>query len=154
MHTTLISRMTLLSRLAGSILVLAGAIWLIWQGLFVARANRVPGVVVSVGELVDDSSTRVVSFRFTDTNGAVQIGSSSYFSNETCPAVHAGETVLILVDRLSKRAEINSFPALWSCPIFTVSVGIIFVLGGYLMSLTARVTAQRQRLALKGGEKK
>lgn len=133
----IVRRLALLFRITGSALALAGAIWLIRQGLFVTHAGRVPGVVVSVGKLDDDSSARTVTFRFTNAQGVAHIGSSTYFSLATCPAVKAGDTVLILVDHASKRVEIDAFQTLWSCPIFIVSLGFLFALGGYLLSLTA-----------------
>ncbi len=114
----------------GSLIALAGLIWLIRTIVFVSGAAEAPGQITAM-ERSSGSKGRSMYhpvFAFKDAAGIVHtqrssIGSSSF-------SFEVGENVTILYDSTApKHSKIKSFESLWLGPLFMSGFGLLF--GGF-----------------------
>jgi hypothetical protein len=116
--------------LVGSLIAIAGAIWLGRTTLFAMNSVKAPGIVLEMdrGSSNDGGSVYYPIYQFTDSSGVTHTqktptGSSSY-------SFEPGEKVTILYDPKSpKISNIDSFGEIWLTPILITGFGLIF--GGF-----------------------
>lgn len=128
--------------IAGSLMAIAGIIWLVQTAAFVSRAIKAPGLVVAMER--SGGSAYFPVFTFTDAGGIVHTQRSSDGSSGF--AFKAGEHVTVLYDAAApKRSKIQSFQTVWLGPLFVTGFGLSF--GGFAtfwLFLWSRLTRTRE----------
>ncbi len=113
----------------GSLVAVAGMVWLVRTAAFVSRAAKAPGLVIAM----DRSDGRRGSvyhpvFTFTDFGGVAHTQRSSIGSSHS--SVEAGERVTVLYDSAApKQSQIQTFQTVWLGPLFVTGFGLLF--GGF-----------------------
>ena len=109
----------------GSVVAIAGLIWLVRTAAFVSRAAKAPGQVIAMEQRNggENGSVSYSVFAFTDSVGIVHTQRSS-------GGLSVGGRVTVLYDLAApKHSEIESFQTLWFGPVFFTGFGLIF--GGF-----------------------
>lgn len=114
----------------GSLIAVAGVIWLVKTATFVTRASKAPGTVVEMERNAssEGGSTYHPIFTFADASGIIHTqrtssGSSSY-------TFEPGEKVTVLYDITApKNSKIDSFQTVWLGPLLITGFGLLF--GGF-----------------------
>lgn len=114
----------------GSLIAIAGIIWLFRTAAFVSRAAKAPGQVIAMerSEGSEGGSVYHPVFTFTDSGGIVHTQRSSFGSSDF--SFEAGEHVTVLYDSaVPKHSKIESFQTLWLGPLLITGFGLLF--GGF-----------------------
>ena len=128
----------------GSLIAIAGLIWLVRTVLFVASATKTPGTVVEVERIPTFHKGQIIDrpiFTFSDASGIIHtqrtfVGSSSY-------SFESGDKVTVLyVASEPTRSEIDSFQTIWIGPLICTGFGLLF--GGFAYYLIFLATRKPQ----------
>jgi Protein of unknown function (DUF3592) len=114
----------------GSLVAIAGLIWLVRTVVFVSGATKASGQVIAMerSEGSKGGSAYHPVFTFADSAGIVHTQRSSFGSSDY--SFEAGERVTVLYDSTTpKRSKIESFQTVWLGPVFVTGFGLLF--GGF-----------------------
>jgi hypothetical protein len=114
----------------GSVVAIAGLIWLSKTATFVSKASKASGTVIQMDSSRSSKGGTTYSpvFTFTDSSGIIHtqhssIGSSSY-------TFEPGEKVTVLYDSAApNNSEIDTFGQVWLGPLLVTGFGMAF--GGF-----------------------
>jgi len=111
----------------GSMIAMAGLIWLVRTISFVMYATKTPGTVIEIEHTYTSKggSTYHPIFTFADNSGIIYtqrtfVGSSSY-------NFEPGDKVTVFYEASDPtRSEIDSFQTIWLGPLITTGFGLLF----------------------------
>jgi hypothetical protein len=116
--------------LVGSLIAIAGLIWLTRTAWFSLHAAKAAGVVVAMerSESSEGGSTFHPVFTFTDGAGIIHTQRASFGSSTY--SFESGERVTVLYDpAVPKHSKIDSFQTVWLGPLLITGFGLLF--GGF-----------------------
>ena len=115
----------------GSLIAIAGLVWLAWTAAFMSRAAKAPGQVIAMERSEGsekDSAVYHPVFTFVDSAGIVHTQRSSFGSSRY--SFEVGELVTIRYDSTTpKHSKMESFQTVWLGPIIVTGFGLLF--GGF-----------------------
>ena len=114
----------------GSLIAIAGLIWLSKTAMFVSKASKASGTVIEMDRSTSSKGGTMYSpvYTFTDASGIVHTQHSSMSSSSY--TFEPGEKVTVLYDIASpKNSEIDSFGQIWIMPLLMSGFGVVF--GGF-----------------------
>jgi hypothetical protein len=127
----------------GSLIAIAGLIWLVRTVAFVATATKAPGTVIEVERTTSSKGASIYHpiFTFSDASGIMHtqrtfVGSSTY-------TFEPGNKVAVLyIASEPTRSEIDSFQTIWIGPLICTGFGLLF--GGLAYYLIFQSTRKPQ----------
>jgi len=110
----------------GSLMAIAGLIWLVNTAVFVRRAAKAPGLVIAMdrSEGSEGGSVYHPVFTFADAGGIIHTQRSSFGSSDF--SFEVGQHVAVLYDPVTpKHSKIESFQTVWFGPLMITVMGIL-----------------------------
>jgi hypothetical protein len=114
----------------GSVVAIAGLIWLSKTAAFVSKASKASGTVIQMDSSTSSKGGTTYSpvFTFTDASGIIHTQHSS--SGSSSYTFEPGEKVVVLYDSAApKNSEIDTFGQVWLGPLLVTGFGMAF--GGF-----------------------
>lgn len=110
----------------GSLVAVAGLIWLIWTAGFVSRATKAIGQIIAMERSEGSEGGPIYQpvFTFTDSGGISHTQRSSSSTSEF--SFEIGDRVTVLYDSATpKHSKIESFETVWLGPLVVTGFGLL-----------------------------
>ena len=118
------------SLVIGSVIAIAGLVWVVKTASFVMRAAEAPGKIVKIDRNTDWNGSAIYQpvFKFIDASGLVHTRRTS-FGSSIC-TFELGEKIAVLYDPSKPtNCNIDSFQSVWLEPLLLSGFGLLF--GGF-----------------------